>query len=128
MKGIMDKKADKNMDKKKGIKKGIIAREKAILHDLFKASILIKVVLGIVEAIVGIVFFFLTPALITKAITAFFAYELSEDPTDFIATHLMSLSQGLLLSGTLFIAFYLLVHGLIKIGLVAALWKQKLWA
>jgi len=55
-------------------------------------------------------------------------HELSEDPSDFIATHLLRLSKQFSASTQLFAAAYLLIHGVVKIGLVWALYRKKLWA
>jgi uncharacterized membrane protein len=54
--------------------------------------------------------------------------ELSEDPHDFIATHLLHTAAGLTGSAVLFGAVYLLTHGLVKVVLVVALLFNKLWA
>ena len=54
--------------------------------------------------------------------------ELSEDPHDFIATHLLHTANGLTGDAVLFGAIYLLIHGLVKIVLVVALLLNKLWA
>ena len=64
-----------------------------------------------------------------NAIVAFLTqHELSEDPKDFLATHLVSYAQSFTPSTSLFLALYLLSHGIIKIILVVALLQQRLWA
>ena len=45
-----------------------------------------------------------------------------------LATHLLRTAHGLTGSAVLFGAIYLLVHGLVKVILVAALLKNQLWA
>ena len=55
-------------------------------------------------------------------------HELSEDPNDFIARHLLGYTHGLTGSAVTFAAVYLLVHGIVKIVLVAALLRNQLWA
>lgn len=55
-------------------------------------------------------------------------HELSEDPDDLIATHLLRLAHGLTGSAVLFAAGYLLLHGMVKVVLVAALLRNKVWA
>ena len=55
-------------------------------------------------------------------------HELSEDPHDLVAGYLLTLSKGLTAGGQLFGAAYLLTHGIIKLALVAALLKRRLWA
>src|SRR5207245_7135027 len=54
--------------------------------------------------------------------------ELSEDPRDFIATHLLRASQSFASGGKYFASLYLLAHGAVKLVLVAALFRNKLWA
>jgi uncharacterized membrane protein len=54
--------------------------------------------------------------------------ELSEDPQDFVATHLVRASQYFAGSGKYFASLYLLSHGAIKLVLVVALLRNKLWA
>jgi len=54
--------------------------------------------------------------------------ELLEEPGDFIATHSLQLAQQFSVSATAIIGLYLLTRGIIKLGLVIALWKNQLWA
>ena len=53
---------------------------------------------------------------------------LSEDPHDFLATHLLHATGTLTGSALSFGAIYLLAHGVIKIVLVAALLRNQIWA
>ena len=55
-------------------------------------------------------------------------HELAQDPTDLLANYLIHVSQNLSLGAISFVSLYLLIHGLIKIGLVTGLWMRKLWA
>ncbi|HQU25367.1 MAG TPA: DUF2127 domain-containing protein, partial [Acidiphilium sp.] len=54
--------------------------------------------------------------------------ELHEDPRDFIANHAMEIARHLPLGTEHFVAFYLLIHGAIKILLVGTLLTHKLGA
>src|SRR6185437_15800009 len=54
--------------------------------------------------------------------------ELAQDPTDFFANFLLHTANHIAIGGQLFAALYLLSHGIIKIFLVIALLKNKLWA
>ncbi len=49
--------------------------------------------------------------------------ELIEDPGDFVASHLVQLAQHLSIETQHFAGVYLIVHGAIKVGLVAGLWR-----
>ena len=51
-----------------------------------------------------------------------------EDPRDFLASRLLHTADGLTGSSLLFGAAYLLIHGIVKVVLVAALLRNKLWA
>jgi len=68
------------------------------------------------------------PSAIQHFIVGLTHNELSEDPNDFIATQLRSAAEHLSVGGELFAAIYLLSHGVIKVGLVYALLKDKRWA
>ena len=54
--------------------------------------------------------------------------ELIEDPQDLLANYLVSVARHLSVNTQWFGAVYLLSHGLIKVGLVWALWQRHLWA
>jgi uncharacterized membrane protein len=69
-----------------------------------------------------------SPVALNQFVIALTREELSEDPHDFIAVHLLQTTHGLHGSATVFGAIYLLTHGMAKIVLVAALIKNKLWA
>jgi uncharacterized membrane protein len=69
-----------------------------------------------------------SPATIDRVVTSLTQHELSEDPHDFLATHLLKTAHGLTGSAVLFGAVYLLAHGVVKVILVAALLNHQLWA
>ena len=80
------------------------------------------------ELIGGLLLLVVSPATIDRVVTSLTQHELSEDPHDFLATHLLKTAHGLTGSAVLFGAVYLLLHGLVKVVLVAALFKNQLWA
>ena len=55
-------------------------------------------------------------------------HELSEDPRDFFARHLLHSAGQLTRGTTLFAAIYLISHGVAKVVLVVALLRDQLWA
>jgi uncharacterized membrane protein len=65
---------------------------------------------------------------ISHAVAVVTQHELSEDPHDFIASHLRRMSERFSAKVQLFAAVYLLAHGVIKVLLVWALIRAKLWA
>jgi uncharacterized membrane protein len=83
---------------------------------------------GVLEVGGGLILLVLTPATIDNLTRALTQHELSEDPHDLLATHLLRAAGGLTGSAVRFGAVYLLLHGVVKIVLVAALLRNKLWA
>jgi uncharacterized membrane protein len=99
-----------------------------LLDRVFDVSITLKGLDGVLELIGGLLLFFLTPVRLNAIVAFLTQHELSEDPKDFLATHLVSYAQSFTTSTSLFLALYLLSHGIIKIILVVALLQQRLWA
>ena len=58
----------------------------------------------------------------------FFQHELSRDPDDWIAVHVLHATAKLANADPTFASFFLLSHGVTKVALVACLWMNKLWA
>jgi len=102
-------------------------REKT-LHRLFLISVWLKGGAGLLETLAGIPFFFVTPKAIEAFVVLLTAPELSEDPSDWIATTSSRSVHQLSTDTTFFAGAYLVIHGLIKIFLVAGLLRGKLWA
>lgn len=104
-----------------------VIREKRI-GQFFRISIMLKGLHAVLEIIGGILLVFISPAAITKFVVGITQNELLEDPNDLIANYLLNAAARLSLSSLIFGAFYLLSHGILKIILVIALLKRKLWA
>jgi uncharacterized membrane protein len=98
------------------------------LDRIFEIGIILKGLDGVLEAIGGLLLFAVTPATIDQLVGRLTQHELSEDPNDFIARHLLRYTHGLTGSAVTFAAVYLLVHGIIKIVLVVALLRNQAWA
>jgi uncharacterized membrane protein len=62
-----------------------------------------------------------------KTVSVLTQEELVEDPRDVIANYLLHSAQNLSIGTQLFVAFYLLSHGSIKLWLIIGLLRQKLW-
>jgi uncharacterized membrane protein len=103
-------------------------RPKDLLDRTFEVGIILKGIDGVLEVIGGFLLLVVTPATINRIVTTLTQHELSQDPHDFIATHLLKTAHGLTSSSVIFGALYLLSHGVVKIVLVVALLKNKLWA
>lgn len=101
---------------------------KLIVHRAFRIGILLKGINGILETIGGWLLFMIKPAAINHFVLIWTQGELSEDPQDFFSNYLVRLVQNFSVSTQIFSAIYLFSHGIIKLFLVVALLKRKLWA
>jgi len=99
-----------------------------LLDRSFRISISIKGLHALLETISAIALLKIDPQTMNRFVLAVLHQELSEDPHDFVATHLVRASQYLAGRGKHFAALYLLSHGAVKLVLVIALLRNKLWA
>ena len=99
------------------------------LDETFYATLVLKAADSLLEVIGGILILAVSPASIGRLTRALTQNELSKEPHDFIANHILKIGQDFSHSSSrYFAAFYLLSHGLVKIFVIIALFKQKLWA
>ena len=98
------------------------------LDRVFQIGIIAKGLNGLAELLGGLLLLFVSPGDIHHLVAALTQGELSEDPNDFIARYLLHTANGLTGSAVLFGAFYLMVHGAVKVILVIALLLNRLWA
>lgn len=98
------------------------------LDRTFFVSLILKGLDGAVELVGGLALFVITPAQISAVVRAITRHELREDPHDVIANALVHYTSTLGVATTIFGAVYLLVHGLVKVVLVVAVLRNKLWA
>jgi uncharacterized membrane protein len=98
------------------------------IHLLFKIGVMIKGIDGALETMAGFALFFTSPAALRNLVDWLTAGELQEDPTDFVANHLVDFFHHLSINTKYFAAVYLLTYGIAKVGLVAGLLRGKLWA
>ena len=80
------------------------------------------------EIIGGTLLFFISPKTLDHLVRLITQSELSEDPKDRLANFLFHITRDFSVSSQIFGSFFLLSHGLIKIFLIIALFKKKLWA
>jgi uncharacterized membrane protein len=99
-----------------------------LLDRVFDVSITLKGLDGVLEVIGGVLLLFLTPYRLNAIVEFLTQHELSQDPQDFFATHLLAYIRTFTASTALFLALYLLSHGVIKIIIVVALLQERLWA
>jgi uncharacterized membrane protein len=98
------------------------------LDVVFRVSVGLKGLDGLLEVIGGLVLLFVSPHSINQLVRWATAHELTQDPHDFIARHLLHSASQLSRSTTLYAAIYLLVHGVAKLVLVVLVLREKLWA
>ena len=103
-------------------------RRSRIVHVLFDIGIIAKGIDGVLETIGGVLLFLVSPTQIHSIIAVLTQHELSEDPHDLVANYLLNSTRDLSIGATVFAATYLLWHGIVKIGLVAALLLRRRWA
>jgi len=99
-----------------------------IQHDSFRAGITLKGIDGILEIIGGTLLWFIKPSTMSEPLRFLLQHELSRDPHDFIAAHLLHVTEHLANENRKFAVLFLLSHGLVKIIIVVALWLDQLWA
>lgn len=98
------------------------------IHLLFKIGVVIKGIDGALEAMAGFALLFTTTAALRNLVDWLTAGELQEDPTDFVANHLVDFFHHLSINTKHFASVYLLTYGIAKVGLVTGLLRSKLWA
>ncbi len=98
------------------------------LDETFYVSLLLKAIDSTLEIIGGLLVIVVPPAHINRLAVVLTQHELSRDPHDFVANHILKASHEFTRSGKYFAAVYLLSHGLVKILVIIALFKQKMWA
>lgn len=100
----------------------------SVLRATFRTGITVKGIDGLLEAVGGVLLWFVKPESLGWTLHAIFQHELSRDPHDFLASHLLHASVRLAHSDPLFASLYLLTHGLVKALLSILLWMNDLWA
>ena len=98
------------------------------LDRVFEVGIILKGIDGVLETLGGVLLLAVTPATIASWVSSLTQHELSEDPNDFIAGHLLGYANGLTGTAVTLAALYLIAHGLVKVALVVALLRNQLWA
>jgi len=94
----------------------------------FRISLLFKGIDGLVETIGGILLLLVNPEQINHLARWLTQGQLSEDPHDFIANHILKTAHELTGASLIFGAAYLLSHGIVKIVLVVEVLRNHLWA
>ena len=104
-----------------------IIKEKRIFL-AYEFGLLFKAIQATLEVIGGILFYAISTNTLTTFIVTFAHGELVETPRDFLSNLLAGGVTLLSGSGRLFIAFYLLSHGIVKFIIVVGLFLKKKWS
>ncbi|RYH11409.1 DUF2127 domain-containing protein [Tropicimonas sp. IMCC6043] len=98
------------------------------VHQAFRLSVILKGLHALIEIAGGLVFYLVPASTVLLWVERLTLNELTEDPRDVVATHLLQAAHQLTDATDSFYAFYLISHGLIKVVLVAGLLREKLIA
>lgn len=102
--------------------------DKACLREfLFRASVLLKGLDALLEIVGGVAAWMVSPSLIVRVVGFLTQDEIREDPHDLVANCLRHAASRFTLGSKYFLAVYLLGHGIVKLFVVLALLKNKLW-
>jgi uncharacterized membrane protein len=94
----------------------------------FRISLYLKGLDGLLEVLGGILLLLIKPEQINHLAHWLTQSELSQDPHDFIANHILKTAHELTGASLVFGAIYLLSHGGVKIFLVAEVLRDRIWA
>ena len=98
-----------------------------LLDKTFNVALILKGLDGLLELVGGILLIVISPETINRLAHSLTQHELSQDPNDFLAHHLLRLTANLHNTQT-FGALYLLAHGLVKIVIVIGLLRREHWS
>jgi uncharacterized membrane protein len=98
------------------------------LDRTFKISVALKGLDGAIETIGGLVLLLVGPDTISRLVRTLTEWELSRDPHDLVARHLLHSVGHLTRGKSIYAGVYLLSHGLAKVVLVVAVLREQLWA
>lgn len=102
--------------------------DRTALGRAFLVTLILKGVDGALELVAGVALLLVSPAQLEAVARSLTRHELREDPHDPIANALVHYATTLNVSATTFGAIYLLAHGIVKVVLVFAVLRDKLWA
>lgn len=103
-------------------------RAGTVLDQAFAIGLGLKAIDGVGEVGGGLWLLFVNPKWLQAWAAIIFAPELREDPTDFVATHVLHWLAHFHESTIFFAAIYLLAHGFAKVVIVVEILRGRLWA
>lgn len=96
-----------------------------LLHRIFVVGLWGKAIDGALELAGGLLLLLIPPATLNRLVIALTQHELVEDPRDWLAMTLRHAAAQLSVDSRLFGALYLLVHGLVKLGVVVGVLRGQ---
>jgi len=102
--------------------------EKKIIDDAFGIGVMLKLLIGIGEAVAGTALVFFGQFIVNNIVIKPAKGEIAEDPHDFVANTIIKIIGEFSASSNIFAAVYLLFHGAVNIFLAVSLLRGKLWA
>lgn len=101
---------------------------RTLLDKTYEIGILLKGFDGVME-LLGALLLIVVPASAITHLTHFLVdTELNHDPHAFVAMHILHFGTKLAEGHNTFAILFLATHGAVKVGLVVALLRQKMWA
>lgn len=99
-----------------------------LAHRVFWIGILFKAIDGLLETAGGVLLLTISNQTMGHIASRLVAPELAEDPNDWLANHLLTWMLHLSTDTKTFAIAYLLIHGIVKLVIVGAIWFSQLWA
>lgn len=100
---------------------------RTLLDRAFRLSLFIKGFDGTLQFISGSLLLFIEPQTLGRWMNFLTRHLISEDPNNVVAHWLYHQAENLSVDTTVLVSLYMLSHGVIKLGLVYGLLKEKLW-
>jgi uncharacterized membrane protein len=100
----------------------------SLQHRAFEAGIGLKGLDGLLQALGGVLIWFVTPSLVGRFFQALYGHDFFRVEGGRVALHVLNVSENFASGSKLFPSVFLLSHGITKILLVTAIWMNKLWA
>jgi uncharacterized membrane protein len=97
-------------------------------HELFRIGILVKAIDGVIEAVAGVLIYFVNYTTVNAVLFTVFHSEISESPRDPLWDYLVNEWHHFLLSSHTFWGLLFIAHGITKLFLSVMLLKNRLWA
>lgn len=97
-------------------------------HWIFEGALLIRGINGVLETIFGAFIIYTNKDVLNRLFVKLTQSEYREDPTDRVLTFLTNYLQHLSTNTKVFVAIYVLAHGLLNIFLSVQLYREKIWA